>query len=396
MTWTAAALLLAGAASAAGEAQKAGKAAAKQATAAAPVAAAPAAVAGAAAAGAPAGKPLNAPPTPGELALKRGIDAYKAGKMANAVGSLSSAMSKGGLSGSNLARALYYRGLAYRKQGKPAQAIPDLTNALFLPDGLDAAERADATTSRAAAYREAGIADAGGVPAPAAAAASPAADAAPSASAAASPAWQTAAAAPSPSSSAPALNAVPASEAEPAASQSGGSGVGGFFSNLFGGSSSAPTSAPASDVTTASTGQQPAAAVPASAAVSSWSSGTEVSAKAAKGQRTAAAAAPVAPVVADTPAVSPAVAKAKSASGKYKLQVAAVRSRSEAETLAARVSGEHGGKLGDRKPVIEEAVFGNMGTFYRVNVGPYASAGEPDAVCKTLRASGFDCLVVTH
>lgn len=403
--WAVATVLLAGAASAADEAPKAAKsakAAAKPGAAAGPAAAGPAAAvapvaavpatAGAAGAGAPA---VNAPPSASEVTLKRGLEAYQKGNMASAIGSFSSAMSQGGLSRASLAQALYHRGLAYRKQGKPAQAIPDLTNSLYITDGLSQGERAEATAARAAAYREAGIADPGGVPAQASTATAPVQAAASAAPAAAAPAaasspWQTAAASPAPAS-APSLSAMPA--AAPAAdTSSSGSGVGGFFSNLFGGSSQPAPSAPAAEVTTASTG--PSAGEPA-AAVSSWSSGTAVSTgapakAAAKSQRTAALATPAAPVADAAPAV------AAPAQGKFKLQVAAVRSRAEAEALAARVVKEHGGKLGNRAPVIEEAVFGNMGTFYRVNVGPYASAAEPDGVCKSLRTSGFDCLVATH
>jgi len=37
-----------------------------------------------------------------------------------------------------------------------------------------------------------------------------------------------------------------------------------------------------------------------------------------------------------------------------------------------------------------------MGSFYRVRLGPYASAKEPQHLCGSLRSSGFDCLVVTQ
>ncbi len=128
------------------------------------------------AAASPAPAHTNAPPSAGELAMNRGIDAYGKGNLALAVGALSTAIANGGLSGASLARALYIRGLAYRKQGKPAQAISDLTNAIWLKDGLTPAEQADATASRKAAYREAGIPEPGGI---ATAAAEPAVTAAP-------------------------------------------------------------------------------------------------------------------------------------------------------------------------------------------------------------------------
>ena len=59
---------------------------------------------------------------------------------------------------------LYYRGLAFRKMGKPGFAISDLTSALWLKNGLSEAERADATKMRALAYHEAGISDVPAVP----------------------------------------------------------------------------------------------------------------------------------------------------------------------------------------------------------------------------------------
>jgi cell division septation protein DedD len=80
----------------------------------------------------------------------------------------------------------------------------------------------------------------------------------------------------------------------------------------------------------------------------------------------------------------------------YRVQVAAVRSRRDADELVARLQQEHRAKLGQRVPVVDEAVFGNMGTFYRVRLGPFADAGEPSRLCATLNASGFDCLVLAQ
>ncbi len=82
-------------------------------------------------------------------------------------------------------------------------------------------------------------------------------------------------------------------------------------------------------------------------------------------------------------------------SGKFKLQVAAVRTRSEAEALAGLVVGRHAEQLAGRKPEVDETIIGSMGTFYRVRLGPYANADEPEHLCVALRSDGFDCLVVT-
>jgi cell division protein FtsN len=99
------------------------------------------------------------------------------------------------------------------------------------------------------------------------------------------------------------------------------------------------------------------------------------------------------PVSATSPAKS---ARAAAPSGKYKLQVAAVRSREEAEKLAASLNGYQAVQTGAVQSEIDEAVIGSMGTFYRVRLGPYADATEPGQLCKTLRPQGFDCMVVTQ
>jgi cell division protein FtsN len=82
--------------------------------------------------------------------------------------------------------------------------------------------------------------------------------------------------------------------------------------------------------------------------------------------------------------------------GKYKIHIAALRSRAEAEALAQQLVAQHGADLSNHVPSVDEAVIGSMGTFYRVRVGGYASQEEPRGVCNKLRSSGLDCLVVTN
>ena len=71
---------------------------------------------------------------------------------------------RGGLPSAQMPRLLYYRGLVFRKLGKPGFAVSDLTSALWLKNGLSEAERADATKMRALAFHEAGISDVPAVP----------------------------------------------------------------------------------------------------------------------------------------------------------------------------------------------------------------------------------------
>jgi SPOR domain len=409
----------------------------------------------------PAAAAPGAPPSEADQKLKdaavvrqsyeSGIKSYSSGKFQPAVDELSSALRGGGLASPEMAKALYVRGLAYKKLSKPGLAISDLTSALWLKNGLGEADQKSAMAERAEAYRLAGLGDGNtgadnvsiadpnptpagakvapppaaaiaAVPAPpavkpkaaapmvvaagpgeitrqspdsesakdaanarrlasapvetsgfqAAAAGSLITQPAPTATQVASVETGAAAVAPTPSiappSPAPVLSAAPIEgtpSSEPAGSKSG---VSGFFSNLFGGAGSPPSPAPAAKpVTTASTTP--------SSAISALSDPTSVG--------SAKKPAPSAP-----PVAMPA--------GKYKLHIAAVRSRAEAEALAQKLASQQGAALKSRTPVVDEAVIGSMGTFYRVRVGSFANAEEPRGVCNTLRSGGFDCLVVTN
>lgn len=339
-----------------------------------------------------------------QRAYEAGIKAFEAGKTDPAVKSLSTALQTGGLPSEQMAKALYYRGMSYRKQDKSAQAIADLTSAIWLKNGLTGRERSDATENRAAAYREAGISEGGGAlpwvaaaPAEASGGAQaewdtattkPGARASPPASPAqAAPVWQTATTEPgieaSPPASAPA--AAPARSPPPAetgttppAASTESGGIGGFFSNLFGGVASTGATPPAPPPA------QSAPARPAEPQVSSWTEQVTVSPVPAKRQ-VAAIEAPARPQ-----------ARALATPGKYRLQVATVRSREEADALAARLRSEHGASLGAAAAAVDETVMGNMGTFFRVQVGPYRTPEESGKVCQNLKASGYDCLVLTQ
>ncbi len=352
--------------------------------------------------------------------LDTGVAAYEAGKLNEAFRAFDTAIHSGGLKSQQLAKALYYRGLTYRKRGKPSLAIPDLTSAIWLKDGLSATDRQEAMSVRAEAYRDAGVGDVPGVSQTAtAASAAPAGwQTAMSGSPAISspvPAPVASSVPPQPSApvSAPQMAAYePASPpAPPKTSSSSGSG-GGFFSSitsLFGGSSSSSSS---EDVTTSSI---PAAPAPA---ISAWSQTTEIATPAAAPPESAPAAARPAPVqppptqqaalappehfatqrqvTAVAPPMTEPPKTTAARSGKFHVQVATVRSRSEAYALAVRLVSQHSSQMGSRRPQVDKTVIGSMGTFYRVSVGPYASAEESKQLCGTLRTNGYDCLVITE
>jgi SPOR domain len=347
--------------------------------------------------------------------LDTGVAAYEAGKLTEAFRAFDTAIHSGGLKSQQLAKALYYRGLTYRKRGKPSLAIPDLTSAIWLKDGLSATDRQEAMSVRAEAYRDAGVGDVPGVSETATAAS------------AVPDGWQTAmsgsraASSPAPApaaSSAPPQPSVPVSAPQMAAyepaspptppktSSSSGSG-GGFFSSitsLFGGSSSSSSS---DDVTTSSI---PAAPAPA---ISAWSQTTEVATPAPESAPAAARPAPPPPtqqaalapsehfatqtqVTAVAPPMTEPPKTTAAPTGKFHVQVATVRSRSEAYALAVRLVSQHSSQMGSRRPQVDKTVIGSMGTFYRVSVGPYASAEESKQLCGSLRTNGYDCLVITE
>jgi len=447
-----------------------------------------------------------------QRAYAAGTKAFEAGDMAGAEQQLSVALAGGGLPNAQMARALYLRGAALRQLGKPAQAISDLTTAVWLKGGLSDADKAKATEERQLAYREAGLGDtpppigtapldqspktasapasgaqvvhvteqsfwnnfslpsltggssqpaattqaqaattaqtadagqqsgfwsflSGGASQPAESAQASAPAAAPTSLAAAvmpgsDPTMQAAAApvaqsswdtqtaaaaeasaaqqlstgfapAPAPVASyaapeASGLNPLSVqSDASPSAGTSNplagtGTAVSNFFGNIFGSGQTAQA--------------EPAAAMTTGASGPAWGSDTTVvtaqtSSMVQRGPDSPPPAADALPWnTSGASAAAPAPVKVAAAepAGKYKLQVAAVRSREEAERLAQSLNGYQPVRDGKVSPEIDEAVIGSMGTFYRVRLGPYANAKEPNQLCTTLKPQGFDCLVVTQ
>lgn len=446
-------------------------------------------------------------PAEAQRAYAAGTRAYEAGNFGTAIQQLSIALENGGLGNPQMARALYFRGASYRQQGKPAQAISDLTTALWIKNGLAGSDKTQATELRQTAYQEAGLGDVappvgGSASATASAKAAPATPVQPAtkpgAQVATVPAqssfWNALPTLPSLQSIIPSVGlsqtaeapqaAQPAAEATPVAAvvpgpveapapqaevapaaptggwdastsaaptppQSYGLAAGGpasesqaqsaptntvsgFFSNLFGGSNAASqaTSTPSSQVVTGSTisdAQSPAALAPAPqtssvvqrgpdipAEVLPWTSqpaqtspapqpAVEAVAPVITAGRSAPLTEPTQQVALVTPeaAPAPAVQKPKRqltqpGGGKFRLQVAAVRSREQADQVAQALQ-SHPDVVGSNvQTEVEEAAFGAAGTFYRVRLGPYGDAIAPNQLCKVLRPQGYDCLVVTQ
>lgn len=394
-----------------------------------------------------------------------GVKAFDKGKVKNAVTSLSAALRQGGLPPQQMAKALFYRGTAYRKQKKPAQAISDLTSAIWIKGGLSDADRLSAIEQRKAAYKEAGLgtnvpqglqpgasvpstAVATSVPVSPSPVAAPPAPVTSAASGTATSAWTTTAGAEPPvatqkvakvtppSSPTPApfsaltptitptpppsttVSTMPRNDTAPTTQTSAGVGttvsnignsistgfsnVGSFFGNMFSSNSSASASSSnqGAQIATSSTQRAPQlsmaqqhTATDAPAVTQGWNSATQPIAVAPsptpRPVRTAALPSKSAPVASTKPQSTSA------RSGKFRLQVAAVRSEEKAQQVVAVLNNKYASELGGARPEIDAAAIGNMGTFYRVRVGPYANTKEPQGLCARLKPDGYDCLIVT-
>ena len=292
-------------------------------------------------------------PADAQRAVEAALKQLQAGKSEQAVQVLSATLAGGNLPPATLAKALYVRGMAYRQQRKPAQAVSDLTSALWLKGGLGSDDRAGAVKERAAAYADAGLTDRGEPDRP---------------------------------------------EAPAKAASSN------WLGNLFGGSGASeppappPKAPPPAQAPAPKADAAPPAKAPA-AGLSGWSSKTEVQADrpavaAAPPAQPAKAPAPALPPKAPAPAAAPVAAPAARLEGKHLVQLGAVRTEAEAQAIAAKAKREHATMLASRQSSIDRAVFGNMGAFYRVRFGPFASARETQAVCAKLQGSGLDCMPV--
>jgi cell division septation protein DedD len=309
-----------------------------------------------------------------------GVIAFQAGKFDTTIQSMNAAMQTGALPPSLLANALYYRGAAFQKQGKPGQAISDLTSALWLKGGLTDADRADAVKARAQAYQDAGLTDQGSVPG-GSQAATPSGTGS-LGSGASSGLTETPSA--RGSSAAPVMSAAPM-DTPPSSS----GGISDLFSNMFGSSKPSQPAPPPTPAPQAAAAQSVASPTNGTPEVLPWS-----------GQTTAAQPSPDATSPATAPRATPApkvpatkvVAVPKAATGKYRIQVAAVKSRDEASEVISKIQSQ-GGILAATPSAVDETTFGTMGTFYRVRLGPFANAQAAKAPCDQLKAQGFDCLV---
>jgi hypothetical protein len=361
--------------------------------------------------------------------LKNGAASLAAGKYDTAVRQLSATINSESASTGDAAKALYLRGIAYRKMGEPARAAADLGAAIWL--GLPEGDRVKALVNRGLAYKSAGlakegeveltaarklggssavdtlIAEGGGAPEGAAAIAAFATEvrpedgpssASPRSRLEALPSFDTsvsAGATPQPESPPTrTANASPgawstsvADDTKP--SSSGGNRLTRWFGSLTD-SSSSETAAPAPPPEPPAQASRPAPQPAPTAPTTGWSTtteGQEAPAGANSSEGTSRWARLFNRGTQSAPAAQPAAASATG--GGYRLQLATSRSAAEAEALWKEVAQTQ--SLRGIQSAIEKVEIGSFGTFYALRIGPFPNKAESLKVCNALKRSGIDC-----
>lgn len=80
--------------------------------------------------------------------------------------------------------------------------------------------------------------------------------------------------------------------------------------------------------------------------------------------------------------------------GKYRVQLAAFRAPSDAETAWNVARAQHRDALGALEAVVVEVDLGRRGVFYRLQAGPLPDQRSARQLCRTLQERGQSCLVV--
>ena len=94
------------------------------------------------------------------------------------------------------------------------------------------------------------------------------------------------------------------------------------------------------------------------------------------------------------PPAPPAPVANVSDAGRVTVQLAAFRTRANAERGWQRLRAAHPDQLGDRALIMRQIDLGDRGIYYRVRTGPFANVPAAKAFCSLLRARDQDCLVI--
>jgi cell division septation protein DedD len=99
---------------------------------------------------------------------------------------------------------------------------------------------------------------------------------------------------------------------------------------------------------------------------------------------------------AQTPAAQPteaAPAREAAPTGGYVVQLSSQKTEEEARASFKVLATKYAAVFGDREPYIKRVNIPEKGTFYRANVGPFATSSEANHFCSNLKIVGGQCIV---
>lgn len=378
--------------------------------------------------------------------FEKGNAAFEKGQFDLAVQSFGRALRASDLDDDLVARIMYRRGEANERAGRPAQAIADITAALYLPN-FPAADRPKAYLSRGRAYEAVGMGEqaradiararSGGVDerqiARSAERPEPSSGGGPSFTTtssgssrqAAAPSFRTSsetAPPPVPSFETQSRPTTPApqrqrvaafdTQARPAAraSRNENEEIPRFRTTIVPDDGQAPAvEEPKQESTgrvgrfignlwSSATGDDKEASTPAppvAPAAPQWDQQTTV----ARAPRPAApswSAQVSSPARSSTsaPAPAPAPRPATTGGSGYRIQLAALKTDAEAQQTWKRLRSRHGNLLAGHTHNIVRTELGGLGTFYRLQLGPFADKAQSQDLCKSFKAGGLDCFLL--
>ena len=109
--------------------------------------------------------------------------------------------------------------------------------------------------------------------------------------------------------------------------------------------------------------------------------------------RATAASTPTAEPVAAPPKPTVTYRSGGALTGSHLVQIGAFRSQEEADGQWSKLQGKLGAYLDGKANDVERADVGDKGVFYRLRIGPFASADEAKTYCAGLKERGTDCLI---
>jgi hypothetical protein len=77
----------------------------------------------------------------------------------------------------------------------------------------------------------------------------------------------------------------------------------------------------------------------------------------------------------------------------YVVQVSSQRSEADAQASYKALQQKYASVLGGHDPIIRRADLGDKGTFYRAQVGPFATMDEATQLCNSLKSAGGQCII---